>query len=93
MSVVEYRRTSHLHLAQAQVHGNRFGDVEEASVAAYCEGEPIEGLQNVRSLVDVEKTCGCWWEFELGDKQIRLDFQILDQFALVNAETNTMEIL
>ena len=53
--VVEYAAAGHLDLRQAEVDRHRLRDIEEASVGAEREREPVEALQNVRALMLVEQ--------------------------------------
>ena len=58
VGVIEHGRACHLDLAQAQVHGDRLGDVQEAAVAANGKRKAVQRLQNVCSLVDIEQARG-----------------------------------
>ncbi len=47
------------HLTEAQVDGDRLGDVEEAAVLAESKGKAVQRLQNVRPLVTLKHVRVC----------------------------------
>lgn len=69
MGVVKDGRASHLDLAQAEIHGNRFGNVQKSSVASNCKGKAVKRLQDVSALVNVKQACSClpFWSWFLLD--------------------------
>ena len=58
MDVVEEAAPRELHLAQAEVDGDRLRDVEEPAVGGEGDGEPVQALEDVGALVLLEHVHG-----------------------------------